>query len=153
MIYSLSEAKIIELFSKFSYTDNKDGSITIDPAWVEDNIATLRVPNIKKPIMCHHKIALQLSKALYDIDQKGYTPDIKTYDGCWFGRHKRWDKKAPLSAHSWGIAVDFNASTNPMGKNNDENKRLAEAFEQYGFRWANRWKVPDPMHVEWVGPL
>ena len=75
----------------------------------------------------------------------------------------------PLSVHSWGAALDLNASDNfshtfhghtpepwssewnriwPRGVTRD----IVAIFESIGFRWGGRWKgFVDPMHFELVG--
>lgn len=145
----LNEAKIKELFGDFSFKDNKDGSITIDPVWVKENIATLHTPLVPS-IRCHIKIARQLASALYKVHIEGLGHLIKTYEGCWVARHMRWDKKASLSRHSWGTAIDFNAKTNPMGKYSKELEPIATIFKEFGFIWGGDWagKSCDPMHLE-----
>jgi len=58
------------------------------------------------------------------------------------------------SNHSWGLAVDLNAPTNPMGSTlkTDMPTWMVELWESYGFRWGGRYPTrPDAMHYEFVG--
>lgn len=58
------------------------------------------------------------------------------------------------SNHSWGIAVDLNAPTNPMRNpfTSDMPAWLPKLWESYGFRWGGRYtRTPDPMHFEFMG--
>lgn len=58
-----------------------------------------------------------------------------------------------LSNHSWGLAADFNAGTNPMGSplRTDmppETKAIAASL---GFTHGAEWSRPDPQHLEFLG--
>ena len=68
-----------------------------------------------------------------------------------------------LSSHSFGVAIDINASTNPQcGVSQycrcsndlitDMPPEFVQAFKDEGFEWGGDWtEHPDPMHFEWVG--
>jgi hypothetical protein len=64
------------------------------------------------------------------------------------------------SNHSWGLAIDLDAPTNPMqsgvrppGRNTMPANAAAIAA-RYGFRWGGTYTSrPDPMHFEFVGTL
>jgi hypothetical protein len=65
------------------------------------------------------------------------------------------DKNACIiSNHAYGIALDFNASTNPF-TSSCENKfdippEVVKVFEKYGFRWGGRYpNKADYMHFEY----
>lgn len=71
--------------------------------------------------------------------------------GCFNPRLKRVN--GSLSVHSWGLAVDINADTNPQtapGKPivRDIPDAFGEAFEKAGFTWGLRFKHPDPQHFQ-----
>lgn len=58
-----------------------------------------------------------------------------------------------LSNHSWGLAVDVNAHTNPMGSvlRTDMPGFVPEAAKRWGLRWGGTYtRRPDAMHFEWV---
>lgn len=67
-------------------------------------------------------------------------------------RHMCWNPKRHLSYHSWGIALDIDPATNPMGTRGDIPLWVAEKFEEWGFTWGGNWsgKQADPMHFEWL---
>lgn len=55
------------------------------------------------------------------------------------------------SAHSWPVAVDINADTNPYSKagklQTDMPRAFVECFRAEGFGWGGDWTRPkDPMH-------
>lgn len=59
-----------------------------------------------------------------------------------------------LSNHSWGLAVDVNALTNPQGRvlRTDMPAFVPEAAKRWGLRWGGTYASrPDSMHFEWVG--
>ena len=58
------------------------------------------------------------------------------------------------SNHSWGLAVDLNAPTNPMRRplTTDMPSWLPHMWKAYGFIWGGDWtRTPDPMHYEFAG--
>lgn len=54
------------------------------------------------------------------------------------------------SNHAWGIAIDINATRNPMhsGSRGDIPIAIVLEAEAIGFRWGGRYSTPDPMHFE-----
>lgn len=57
------------------------------------------------------------------------------------------------SYHSWGLAIDINAPTNPMRRplTTDHPRWMRDLWIGYGFTWGGIWSTPDPMHYEWRG--
>ncbi len=87
--------------------------------------------------------------------------------GSFVFRHMRHDVRAPLSWHSWGVAVDIDAAKNnartfEAGKQpppwsrrwnelwpNGLPQAFVEAFEAEGFDWGGRWRgFLDNMHFQ-----
>ena len=83
----------------------------------------------------------------------GLHQEFKTYDGCLNVRLKRGINA--YSIHSWGLAVDFNAALNPLGKPRGGKGMWSEAFLAVwrahgwscGADWAGR---PDGMHFQYT---
>lgn len=73
---------------------------------------------------------------------------LHSFDGCYNLRYTRGAKN--LSMHSWGIAVDHNAKTNPLGADGDMDSEVVELFESEGFYWGGNFKRKDPMHFEFT---
>lgn len=90
---------------------------------------------------------------LNEIIAKGYAIKGKVLDDWgWFVRPIAGT--STLSNHSWGLAVDVNALTNPMGDvlRTDMPRFVPEAAEQWGLRWGGTYtRRPDAMHFEWCG--
>ena len=73
---------------------------------------------------------------------------VKTL-GCFNPRYKRVSMRQ-VSLHSYGLAVDINAATNPMQRplTTDIPAAFVMAFEAEGFTWGGRFPTPDPMHFQ-----
>lgn len=90
---------------------------------------------------------------LNEIIAKGYRIKGKVLDD-WGWYVRLIAGSSTLSNHSWGLAVDVNALTNPQGKvlRTDMPAFVPETAKRWGLRWggtfANR---PDAMHFEWIG--
>ncbi len=96
-----------------------------------------------------------LKKALRLVCERGLAGELKTYDGCFNIRPMKSGRS--LSVHSWGLALDFNAETNPFqypGPSfsdmvRDFSDDFVRCFAEAGFEWGGIWKsVKDPMHFQ-----
>jgi hypothetical protein len=57
------------------------------------------------------------------------------------------------SNHSWALAIDINAPTNPMGSRliTDMPAWMPKLWEAHGFRWGGTYRSrPDAMHYEFM---
>lgn len=133
----------------FTYTDFGDGTIQIDPAWVNEHIGTVEIPGIATT-RCHKLMIPQLLAALDEIQALGLYGHFKPeqFGGCWVARHIDWDPTKPLSNHAWGTAIDFNTHDNWLGETPQMDMRIVEVFEKWGFDWGGYWNRPDGMHFE-----
>ena len=90
---------------------------------------------------------------LNEIIAKGYRVNGKTLDDWgWYVRTIAGSNT--LSNHSWGLAVDVNALTNPQGRTlrTDMPAFVPEAAKRWGLRWGGTYESrPDAMHFEWIG--
>ena len=131
---------------------------TLDPKWEVDQLATAPLPfpitldwdptQQATRIRCHKKLAGIFEDVFKAIQAKGLREKVKTYAGCYNFRPKRAGSK--LSTHSWGIAIDLNAKTNPMGSPGDMDLRVVQVFRSFGFKWGGDWtgNYKDPMHFQ-----
>lgn len=125
----------------------------VTPGWEDANMvmvydlpgAPVRRLYINNHIEAPLREALAACVALND----GYK--IRTI-GCFAPRPKRVN--GDLSTHSWGIAIDINADTNPLSLDGVLRKDIPDAwvaeFEKRGFTWGGRFKKPDAMHFQYV---
>lgn len=141
----------------YEYEDLPNGFVKIVGNWKENNIVTIPLP-IKNPqtktywtINCNRKISTLLYGIFQEYVTQGYERVYPIRQlGCFVPRHKMNDPKRSLSLHSYGIAIDVNWRTNPVGKNGDMSKDLIRIFRRYGWTWGGSWRRPkDPMHFEY----
>ncbi len=143
------------VFGQFCYKDIGGSKIKIDPNWVNENLITLKDVKIgKKTIksLTMHKLAKNAFEDAFSRinNDEELSKLLESYNGLWNPRYIEGTNN--LSKHSWGIAIDLNASTNQQGKNPSEaNRKLWEkAFKPAGFDWGGNWNLPytDGMHYE-----
>lgn len=101
---------------------------------------------IPKRIYCNRDMVKPLEKAFNNIISGGFLNELRTWDGCFNIRTKRGGSTQSL--HSWGIAVDINASWNKFGKKPTMHTGIVKAFESAGFDWGGHWDRPDGMHFQ-----
>jgi hypothetical protein len=107
-------------------------------------------------IVGHKLLEEPLKKALHLVCDRGLAHELKTYDGCWNIRPMKSSQS--LSVHSWGLALDFNASTCPFQNSSsstwpnlvrDLSDDFVSCFAAAGFEWGGLWRsVKDPMHFQ-----
>ena len=98
------------------------------------------------PVTCHRLIAGQLRAAFQEIRDRGLSQHIRSFDGSYNYRAKRGGRS--LSVHSWGIAVDLNAGSHPMGRSRQTpgQRQIAEVMRRHGFHQLRN----DPMHFQYA---
>ena len=149
----LPPVRIKELFGEFAArpTPGRPGFLTLDPAWVRTHIATERV-RLLGSVTCNVAMFPQIRGAIDEVIEAGLEGTIDSYSGCFSPRHINRIPSAGLSHHSWGIALDINVPTNLFGNPPNQDPRLVEVFERWGFLWGGRFIVPDGMHFEYRRP-
>ena len=101
---------------------------------------------IPKRIYCNLDLVGPLEAAFKNVNSRGLSAQIKTWDGCFNIRRKRGALSSSL--HSWGIAIDINAAWNGFGKKPTMSKELIQCFTDAGFDWGGSWRKPDGMHFQ-----
>lgn len=137
--------------SQFGSIVVRDGKIVAPKDWERRSMTLVSdLPGWPRRIYVHKAIVEPLRWALGRCVElrDGYV--VRTL-GCFNPRAKRSNPSA-LSLHSWGIAVDMNASTNPYGAplRTDIPAAWIEIWERAGWTWGGRWRTPDPMHWQWA---
>ena len=118
----------------------------ISTKWYE-NIVTASVPIFGR-VTCHRLLIPQLRGALTDIAAAGLASTLHTYDGCYVPRFIESNPEHAISLHTWGIAIDLDASTNYRGIAGTMDPQVVAIFKRWGFRWGGDWTYTDPMHFE-----
>lgn len=148
------------VYGQFRYREIGGGRIEIDPQWVAQNIVTITLPGLNRTVQVNRAAKDKFIKAFNYIKNGTATINgkevsllslIKTMDGTFVSRHVNWNPANGLSNHSWGTAIDINASTHfgyvSPGDSDDPNLILWEkAFKPAGFSWGNSYS--DSMHFE-----
>lgn len=88
-----------------------------------------------------------LAQAIVNLIVRGCIDELKTWDGCFNIRPMRGSSQASL--HSWGLAVDVNASWNAMGAPSTLSEEFVMCWKDAGFDWGGDWESrPDSMHFQ-----
>ncbi|MGH2729146.1 MAG: M15 family metallopeptidase [Actinomycetota bacterium] len=145
----LPQMLIKRVFGEFAARPRSDGTLDVDESWRRKNITSARVPLLGR-ITCHRVLLPQIRNAMRDLQANGLDFLVDQYSGCYSPRFIDRNPSGRLSHHSWGIAVDINAAENQFGTKPDQDPRLVNVMEDWGFTWGGRWLVPDGMHFEWA---
>ncbi len=95
---------------------------------------------------CHQLLIGIFSSVFEKILDSGLSDKCQYFGGCYAFRPMRRGTKT--STHAWGIAIDINPDTNPMGQTGLMDPGVIEIFESFGFIWGGEFG--DPMHFQWV---
>jgi hypothetical protein len=147
----LTGSRAAKAFGAFSYTFFPDGTIQPDTNWVATNIQSTTVPILGR-VTCHRLMIPQLRGALQDVVNAGLSSSLHSYDGCYVPRFIERNPSHAISLHTWGIAIDMDASTNYRGIKGTMDPKVVTIFKRWGFRWGGDWSYTDPMHFE-IGAL
>jgi hypothetical protein len=115
---------------------------------------TASVVNCPTRIYCNKSLAKPLMCVIHRMaESKLY---FRSWDGCYNIRARRGVKRKAgdailtrnYSLHSWGVAVDINARSPLRPRDNEEDFRIIQIMEAYGFIWGGNFSKPDYMHFE-----
>lgn len=116
----------------------------------------LEVGVIPRKLYCNKDLIQPLSKAITNLITRGFIHEMITWDGCFNIRKKRG--LSSWSLHSWAIAIDANAFSNPLGMTVEQIKAkglkpfsegFLQCFRDAGFDCGGDWKNrPDRMHFQ-----
>jgi hypothetical protein len=110
--------------------------------------AHLEIGAVPNRIYCNKDMVAPLETALSLVKSRGLGHQIKTWDGCFNIRPNRGSRNRVPSLHSWGLAVDINASWNGVGVKPTMTPELVSCFTDAGFDWGGTWSRPDGMHFQ-----
>ena len=104
----------------------------------------------------HEKVAPIFLATWLELDRRGLTGQLKTYDGSVTFRHQLWNYDNPVSMHAYGGAIDFDARWNGYGKAPEAmqiSRAVVRCFEECSWESGARWRPTDGMHFQWTDPL
>ena len=144
-------SRIDDVYGSFDFTRDpnpKKRNITIAGSWVAKNI--VRVTLHTGATVRMHRLVADEFAAVFKLacEAAGTAPkSVQTFVPRFTNGLKN------LSLHSWGIAVDFDPSKNPVGGKNswlrtDAGQRFVKVFEDHGWTWGGRWSFKDDMHFQ-----
>ncbi|MGZ4693967.1 MAG: M15 family metallopeptidase [Acidimicrobiales bacterium] len=147
----LPQALVKQRFGEFAVHPADGAALDIDPAWVAANIVVADLPVLGRTL-CNRQIVPMVSGALQELADAGLTGlvDPTQFGGCFNPR--LIGPGLGLSRHTWGIALDVNVATNPLGGSGRQDPRLVEIMRRWGLAWGGDWLRPDPMHFEYLTP-
>lgn len=123
------------------------------PGWPANRTTDMRRASGGGIKLFVHRDIADLIEWLCDETVKlGYNLDARADDWGYCCRPIRGSSTP--SNHSWGLAVDINATANPMGGRliTDIPQEVVALWEAKGFRWGGNYKSrPDAMHFEFMG--
>ena len=96
-------------------------------------------------IYCNKDLQPALTQAIKNVVQRGLVHELKTFDGCFEIRAVR-GYTTDLSTHAFGLAIDLNARTNPLGGPSTQDPQLVACFTDAGLVWGGKFSRKDPMH-------
>lgn len=118
-----------------------------DMEWVQTARSGVRfqVHGLIAPIVKY--LIDEVERRGYMIHTPGQTPDDWSYNN----RPIRGSNPPRPSNHSWGLAIDIDATQFPLGSRKRLPSWIVELFKSHGFDYGGDWRRPDPMHFEFNG--
>jgi hypothetical protein len=140
----LPHVRLKERFGEFAYQPPPPGEreFVQDPEWRSENLVTRDLP-ILGQVTCHRAVIEAIEGALDELV-------AANLEGCWNSRLVV--AGGDLSRHAWGVAIDINYDANMTGRESQQDPRLVEVFQRWGFTWGGEWLVRDPAHFEYLQP-
>lgn len=105
-------------------------------------------PEAVTRVGCHKLMEDVFGSVFARLYEKGLWFYLHTFDGIYNDRTVTASQK--VSTHAWGISIDLNASSNPLGGKSTMEPRIVAVFRDHGFVWGGEWSRPDPMHFQYA---
>ena len=112
-------------------------------------VAGTTPPKQVKKFYCNKDMAPALFAALYNVRDRNLQHELKTFDGLFNIRFVRGTTDKP-STHAYGLAIDLNASENPLGGPIKFSQDFAKCFTDQGFTWGGNFSRVDAQHFSWA---
>lgn len=109
--------------------------------------AKYQINNFPAKLWCNKDLIGPLSKALDNLLLTGVIAELCTFDGC-FNIRKVRGSETEMSLHSWGVAIDLNATTNALGAKPTFSAKFVKCFTDAGFDWGGNFTKKDGMHYQ-----
>lgn len=147
-------SRVHEVYGKAPFRDVGNGRVQVDEQWALRNIQRTKL-HTGQVVFLHHLCSAEFA-ALFRkaCDVSGYTPRVLQ---TWVPRRQLWDATRPLSAHAYGIAVDFDPLRNRLGGDDSvtggpsllrKHLEFVEVFEQAGWSWGGYQRSREDCHFQ-----
>ncbi len=95
-------------------------------------------------------VVLSLEAVMRELISTGLIAELKEYGGAYNYRPMRGLKA--LSMHAFGVALDFNQSTNPLGGRVTFSQPFLDVWRRHGWTCGADFRAPrvDGMHFEYT---
>lgn len=126
------------------------------PMWIDTHI-----PALPNKMYINKDIVHVFEETMNELIAIGAYKEIVTFDGMFNVRYIR-GSKTKLSIHSWGLAIDLNASHNPLGFSKDQatakglhpfSKTFDQVWRDLGWTCGIDFSRHDGMHYEYTKHL
>lgn len=127
------------------------------PGWPTNRSADtmwIRTSRSGTRFQVHKRIAVLLLHALEEIESRGWLFDYgpKDIDDEWSFNNRPIGGTRIPSDHSWGLAVDLEATDYPWGSRNRLPQWIVDVMIAHGFEYGGDWTgKKDPMHFGFAG--
>lgn len=122
------------------------------PGYRQKHIVKIRAGG--RDLYVRREVAHLFKGFIDEIVRGGYRIDLGPIDDWGYANRDIRGRPGVKSNHSWGLAVDLNARTNPMGSKlkTDMPRWVVDTAQKWGLLWGGTYKTrPDAMHFEFVG--
>ncbi len=125
--------------------------------WPQNNSAkmvTVKAARSGTTWPVHRDVAPILKFIVDEVERRGYLFDhgpVDEMDDWGYANRPIRGTRTP-SNHSWGLAIDADATLYPQGQSKARFPQwVMDVFAKYGWENGWRWSNPDPMHFEYSG--
>jgi hypothetical protein len=94
----------------------------------------------------HELLDIMLPPVIETLIDRDKIRELRTFDGCF--NIRKMTSGVSWSVHSWGLAVDFNASSNPYGGDVSFSDAYLACWADNGWECGALWNTPDGMHCQ-----
>lgn len=119
------------------------------PEWFLKTVTNSFTHKPCRAIYLNEDMKQPLLDALENVFLAGVRHELITFDGCFSIRPVRGFMNA-VSAHSYGLALDFNAADNQLGQTPSFSNEFVNCFKKTGFSWGGDFPRIDGMHFSYA---
>jgi hypothetical protein len=124
-------------------------TVFVPPVWFQSQVINSATGKPCTKIYMNKDMVEPFKKAIETALNRNLHTELKTFDGCFMIRDVRAVPGAK-STHSYGLAIDINATENPLGKPAKLSSELVACFTEAGFTWGGNFKRKDGMHFSYA---